>query len=99
MRRRAPPTSPSSSRGNCAWSLLYAQALAVAGFALVLWLRDFWRQHPMMGAAIVVTLLAVPWYVSLLVARLQAASSRLQEARREAEAANIAKTKFLAAAS
>src|SRR2546429_4063959 len=72
------------------WYLHCAQALALAGFALVLWLSDFWRQHPMMGAAIVVTLLAVPWYVSLLVARLQAASSRLQEARREAEAANIA---------
>jgi len=81
------------------WYLHCAQLLALAGFALVLWLSDFWRQHPMLGAAIVVTLLAVPWYVSLLVARLHAASSRLQQARREAEAANIAKTKFLAAAS
>jgi signal transduction histidine kinase len=81
------------------WYLHYAQALALAGFALVLWLSDFWRQHPMIGAAIVVTLLAVPFYISLLVARLHAASIRLQEARREAEAANIAKTKFLAAAS
>src|SRR3989441_7434513 len=53
----------------------------------------------MRGAAIVGPLLAVPWYVSLLGARLRGASSRLQEARREAEAANIAKTKFLAAAS
>ena len=37
--------------------------------------------------------------MSLLIARLHAASRRLQEARGEAEAANIAKTKFLAAAS
>jgi signal transduction histidine kinase len=81
------------------WYLHCAQALALAGFALVLWLSDFWRQHPMIGAAIVLTLLAVPWYVSLLVARLHATGRRLQEARREAEAANIAKTKFLAAAS
>jgi signal transduction histidine kinase/CheY-like chemotaxis protein len=81
------------------WYLHYAQALALVGFGLVLWLTPFWRLHPMMGAAIVLTALAIPFYVSLLVARLQAASGRLLEARREAEAANVAKTKFLAAAS
>jgi signal transduction histidine kinase/CheY-like chemotaxis protein len=74
------------------WYLHCAQGLAVAGFAVVIWLSPFWRQHPMVGVAVVVALLAVPVYVSLLVARLQSA-------RREAEAANIAKTKFLAAAS
>jgi signal transduction histidine kinase len=79
--------------------LHFAQALALAGFGLVLWLSPFWRLHPMIGAAIVVSLLAVPFYVSLLVARLQAAGRRLQEARRDAETANVAKTKFLAAAS
>ena len=72
--------------------LHWAQALSLAGFLLVLWLSAFWRQHPMIGAAVIVALFAVPFYVSALVARLQAA-------RREAEAANIAKTKFLAAAS
>ena len=79
--------------------LHFAQALALAGFGLVLWLSPFWRQHPMIGAGIVVSLLAIPFYVSLLVARLQAAGRRLQEARRDAETANVAKTKFLAAAS
>jgi signal transduction histidine kinase len=81
------------------WYLHYAQCLALAGLATVLFLSEFWRQNLTVGAAIVVTLIAVPWYVSLLIARLQAASRRLQEARGEAEAANVAKTKFLAAAS
>jgi signal transduction histidine kinase len=81
------------------WYLHVAQAFALAGFALVLWLNDFWRQHAMFSAAVIVMLLAVPGYVSLLVTRLHATTRRLQEARAEAEAANAAKTKFLAAAS
>ena len=81
------------------WYLHYAQVCALAGVGIVLALSDFWRQHPSVGAAVVVALVAIPWYVSLLIARLHAANRRLQEARGEAEAANIAKTKFLAAAS
>jgi signal transduction histidine kinase/CheY-like chemotaxis protein len=81
------------------WYLHFAQAVSLAGFSAVLFVSAFWRQHTMLGAALFIALLAVPWYVSLLIARLQAASQRLQEARGEAESANIAKTKFLAAAS
>ena len=72
--------------------LHYAQGLALAGLSLVLWLSESWRQHPMVGAAFIVALVAIPWYVSLLLARLH-------QARAQAESANIAKTKFLAAAS
>jgi CheY-like chemotaxis protein len=53
----------------------------------------------MLGASLILVLLAVPWYVSSLITRLHAANQRLQEARGQAEAANVAKTKFLAAAS
>ena len=81
------------------WYLHYAQALAICGFSVVMALSGFWRQHTTLGIALGLTLLAIPFYVSLLIARLHAASRRLQEARGDAEAANIAKTKFLAAAS
>ncbi|HWM43542.1 MAG TPA: hybrid sensor histidine kinase/response regulator [Burkholderiales bacterium] len=81
------------------WYLHFAQALALAGFFLVILLTPFWQQHSVLSASLVLVLLAVPGYVSVLVARLQAASQRLQELRGEAEAANVAKTKFLAAAS
>lgn len=74
------------------WYLHCAQALAMGGFAVVVWRSEFWWAHPMIVAAVFIALLAVPFYVSLLVARLQ-------QARSEAEAANVAKTKFLAAAS
>jgi signal transduction histidine kinase len=81
------------------WYLHYAQFLAVAGFTAVLLLSDFWRQHATLSAALYLTLLLVPVYVAVLVDRLTAANRRLDEARRQAEAANTAKTRFLAAAS
>jgi signal transduction histidine kinase/CheY-like chemotaxis protein len=74
------------------WYLHYAQVHAIVGFAIVIWLSPFWRAQPMMDATVFVMLLVIPMYVGVLV-------SRLQDARREAEAANLAKTRFLAAAS
>ena len=79
--------------------LHFAQALALAGLAVVLLVSPFWRQHFTVGLAFVIAVIAIPWYVSLLIARLQAANRRTEEARGEAEAANVAKTRFLAAAS
>lgn len=79
--------------------LHFAQALAIGGFVIVLALTPFWQQHLLLDAALILVLIAVPWYVSVLISRLQAASSRLHEARGEAEAANVAKTRFLAAVS
>jgi signal transduction histidine kinase/CheY-like chemotaxis protein len=81
------------------WYLHYSQALGLAGFTTVLLVSPFWRQHPWVGAALVLVLVAVPWYAAALISKLHAASQRLQEARRDAEAANLAKTRFLAAAS
>ena len=81
------------------WYLHYAQALAIAGYATVWLLSPFWSNHTALGTALLLVLIAVPWYVSLLLAGLHAANQRLQEARREAETANAAKTRFLAAAS
>jgi signal transduction histidine kinase/CheY-like chemotaxis protein len=74
------------------WYLHYAQVLAVVGFVTVLFVSDYWRVHPILGVGLLLALILVPWYFSLLLARLQ-------QARGEAEAANVAKTKFLAAAS
>jgi signal transduction histidine kinase len=82
------------------WYLHYAQVLAVAGYMTVWLLSPSWSQHTtLLSTALLLVLLAIPWYVSLLLAGLHAANQRLQEARGEAEAANAAKTRFLAAAS
>jgi signal transduction histidine kinase/CheY-like chemotaxis protein len=69
-----------------------AQVTAIGGFATVLLVSDYWHQLPFVGAALMLALIALPAYVSMLL-------SRLQEARAAADAANVAKTKFLAAAS
>ena len=81
------------------WYLHYSQIVGAAGFAGVLLLSEFWRSQLMTGVSLMLVLILVPWYAAALISRLHAASQRLQEARGEAEAANVAKTKFLAAAS
>jgi len=68
------------------------QAGSVAAFALVLLLSAYWRSNLTLGIGLLLTLIAVPAYVSKLL-------SRLEVAKAEAEAANVAKTRFLAAAS
>jgi signal transduction histidine kinase len=79
--------------------LHFSQALALAGFGTGLVFSEYWREHSMLGLAVILMLVAIPMYVAVLISRLQAAGQRLDEARGEAEAANSAKTKFLAAAS
>jgi signal transduction histidine kinase/CheY-like chemotaxis protein len=81
------------------WYLNYTQLLAVVGFGAVMLFSGFWHQHLSVGVALMLVIIALPWYTSRLLARLHSTTARLQEARGEAEAANVAKTKFLAAAS
>jgi signal transduction histidine kinase len=81
------------------WYLHYAQALSIVCFAIVLYVNDFWHQHAVFGAALMLVLVVLPVYESLLLAMLSAASERVRQASREAQAANAAKTRFLAAAS
>lgn len=77
----------------------YAQTLAIGGFVAVLIFNPYWHEHLILGSAFLLGLIAIPFYVGVLVSRLNAANSRAEQARRDAEAANLAKTKFLAAAS
>src|SRR5262249_41390257 len=81
------------------WYLHYSQIVGAAGFACVLLFSEFWRSQLVIGVSCMFVVLGVPWSAAALISRLHAASQRLQEARSDAEAANIAKTKFLAAAS
>ena len=81
------------------WHLHFAQVLSIVGFALVVAFGAFWYRHYDITVALFVALVAIPMYVRLLLSRLQAVNEHLEEARGEAEAANAAKTSFLAAAS
>jgi two-component system, sensor histidine kinase RpfC len=72
--------------------LLMALALSVAGFATVLFLSDFWRQHLTMGIGFMVGLIVLCLYVRKLVRQLFDAVAR-------AESANQAKRRFISVVS
>ena len=69
--------------------LFVSQALAIIGFASVLYFDDYWGQHHTAGWCLMVALVVLPVYVSTLL-------KRVHEAQRRAEEANKAKSTFLA---
>jgi signal transduction histidine kinase/CheY-like chemotaxis protein len=79
--------------------LHFAQALAIAGFGTVALFSGFWREHVLLSVSLMLVLVLVPMYVGVLISRLQTSRQREAAARAAAEAANVAKSRFLAAAS
>ncbi|MEO5860882.1 MAG: ATP-binding protein [Burkholderiales bacterium] len=68
--------------------LFFSQALSVVGFSLVLLVTPFWVTHLEMGIGLLLSLVVLPFYVSTLL-------TRITEARKRAEEANLAKSRFL----
>jgi two-component system sensor histidine kinase RpfC len=62
--------------------------MSVAGFAIAIYVNDWWRSHPALGIGLLVGMFAVSMYVSSLVRRMFDALAR-------AEAANLAKRRFI----
>lgn len=69
--------------------LFFSQALSIIGFSLVLGLNPYWSTHFPMGIGLLMSLIVLPLYVSTLL-------TRITEARKRAEEANQAKSRFLA---
>ncbi len=69
--------------------LLVSALMSLAGFALVIALTDYWRSQPALSAGLWFGLLLLPAYAASLLIRLTDALGR-------AEAANQAKSRFLA---
>ena len=69
--------------------LAVAAVMAVAGFSLVWSVTSPWREHPMLAMGMMVGLAAIPAYTATLI-------RKLTEAKRQAEAASQAKSRFLA---
>ena len=63
-------------------------AMSVLGFGLVLYLNEFWRAHLALGVGLMIGMFAVSLYVLSLVRRMFEAVAR-------AEAANLAKRRFI----
>ncbi len=66
-----------------------SQALACVGFGVVLAVSPFWSQHTAIGLGFLITLGVVPLYAGVL-------AERINEARKRADDANLAKGRFLA---
>jgi len=69
--------------------LFCSAGLALAGFSFVLLTNEYWASQPVLGTGLFVSLIVLPSYVAVLIARLQ-------KAVRAAEEANNAKSQFLA---
>lgn len=65
-------------------------ALGVAGFAAVVATTRFWQENPLLAAGTLAAMAALPLYVAAMLRRLDVLKA-------EAEAANAAKSRFLAA--
>ena len=63
-------------------------AMSMVGFGVVLYVNDFWQMHRPLGVGLLVGMLAVDMYVLTLVRRMFDAVAR-------AEAANLAKRRFI----
>jgi two-component system, sensor histidine kinase RpfC len=69
--------------------LYFSQVLSIVGFSLVLASNDYWKAHIVLGLGLLVSLVVLPLYVGTLL-------TRITEARKRAEEANSAKSRFLA---
>jgi two-component system sensor histidine kinase RpfC len=68
--------------------LISELAMSVVGFGIVLYVNDFWRAHSSLGTGLLLAMIAVSLYVLSLVRRMFDALAR-------AEAANLAKRRFI----
>ena len=68
--------------------LISELAMSVVGFGIVLNVNDFWRDHSSLGMGLLLAMIAVSLYVLSLVRRMFDALAR-------AEAANLAKRRFI----
>ncbi len=69
--------------------LFFSQALSIAGFMFVMATNEYWKSHVNMGIGLLISLVILPLYVSTLL-------TRITEARKRAEDASNAKSRFLA---
>lgn len=72
--------------------LFLASAMATMAFGWAIYSVDFWRENPSLSIGLLIGLLVIPAYCSTLI-------TKISQAKEEAEAANKAKSLFLASIS
>ncbi|HEY2968975.1 MAG TPA: hypothetical protein VGK75_11495 [Casimicrobiaceae bacterium] len=59
------------------------QLMGIAGFSVVLLVSPFWSQHVEIGFGFLIALIVLPFYVGVLIERLNAARVKAEEALKE----------------
>ncbi len=76
--------------------LYLASGFGFICFGVILLTVEYWQAHTALGIGLLISLLALPGYVSTLLKKLTETMRRLTEAQQTAEDANKAKSEFLA---
>lgn len=76
--------------------LYLASAYAFACFSIILVTNEYWHSHIPLGVGLLLSLIAIPAYVSKLLRKLTETMKHLTLAQKNAEEANRAKSDFLA---
>ncbi len=76
--------------------LYLASAFGFLCFGTILLSSEYWQSHTALGIGLLISLLAIPAYVSTLLRQLTETMRHLTEAQKSAEEANRAKSDFLA---
>lgn len=76
--------------------LYHSQALALAGYILVINTNSFWDAHHLISYSFIIMLIILPAYVAKLISRLHDAIHKEEIERQKAAEANSAKTRFVA---
>jgi two-component system sensor histidine kinase RpfC len=76
--------------------LYLASAFAFVCFSAILLTNEYWQSHTALGIGLLLSLIAIPAYVSKLLRKLTETMNHLTEAQKSAEEANRAKSDFLA---
>jgi two-component system, sensor histidine kinase RpfC len=76
--------------------LYLASTFAFFCFGAILYTNEYWQSHTALGVGLLISLVALPGYVSTLIRKLTHTMRRLTEAQHAAEDANKAKSEFLA---
>ncbi|MCP4125727.1 MAG: hybrid sensor histidine kinase/response regulator, partial [Gammaproteobacteria bacterium] len=73
-----------------------AASFAFICFGTILYTNEYWLSHTALGIGLLISLAALPAYVSTLIRKLTETMEHLKEAQQTAEEANSAKSEFLA---
>lgn len=79
--------------------LFFAMIIGVGGFTAAVISSDYWSQHAALAIGLLIGIVILPMFYAVILRELETTNLNLQKQKEAAEQADIAKSRFLAAAS